>query len=70
MILGRFLLLLLLACDWWGDPHQGRSLFSGPLSSQQAIHGASETCANPSAPNSPGSWQIHSPLARPTVLCP
>jgi hypothetical protein len=31
------LLFLLLLCDWLGDPHNGRSPFSRPLSSQIVV---------------------------------
>jgi hypothetical protein len=37
MLLLRLLILLLLALDWWDDPHQGASPFSQPLSSQSAL---------------------------------
>jgi hypothetical protein len=36
-VIGRLLLLLLLACDWAADPHQGTSPLSRPLASTECI---------------------------------
>jgi hypothetical protein len=35
-VLKRFFLLLLLACDWAGDPYFGQCPLSRPLASQEA----------------------------------
>jgi hypothetical protein len=37
LFIQRALLLLLLACDWAGDPYIGRSPLSQPLSSQPVV---------------------------------
>jgi hypothetical protein len=36
LAVSRLFLFLVLVCDWAGDPYFGQSLFSRPMSSQQA----------------------------------
>jgi hypothetical protein len=37
LVVGRCFLILMLAIDWAGDPHMGRSPFSHPLASTEVV---------------------------------
>ncbi len=67
---GRLFLLLLLACDWAGDPYFGHSPLSHPWSSQVAVCRSLDCVGDALPPVSPEEHVACSALGRAVTAGP